>query len=93
MFEIDLEYYGENPKVYQNYADLFQGFPVLDEPLGEVGNLIANNINIRGIILFHGRAYNFIKFLDGIKAQNKLIEEMNLSSTRKTKIGLQELIL
>ena len=73
MFEIDLQYYGIAPKIFSRYADEFQGFPVLDEPLGEVGMLLANNINIRGLILFHGRVYDFKKFLDGVKEQNKLI--------------------
>lgn len=93
MFEIDLQYYGDNPKQFQTYADLFQGFPVLDAPLGEVGNLIAKNLHIRGLILFHGRVYDFTKFLQGVKEQNKVIESMNLSSTRKTKIGLETLIM
>lgn len=58
-----------------------------------MGYLLANNINIRGLILFHGRVYDFKKFIDGIKEQNKLIQSMYTSPTRRLRVGLETLTM
>ena len=77
--------------MFQHYADAYQSFPVLDEALGEVANLISRNPYIRGLVLVHGRVYDVSKLLDGFKAQNKFIKNMKINDMELTPTAVRNI--